>query len=195
MPFLYPKLRVKVLISMIVVMYAVAISVPTISAVLDCYSFAFTTWICRFTPQCGLPCGTIRLVSGFIVFTVLCSVIPIVLYAILYCKAKRAMGTQHNGSATDMQAERQRRASITFFLMFLALFLVIIPNGTVSLIVSAPGIAATPNTSLWLYIVDIFTLNIFTLVYITDPIFLMRNKDVREVVAKLNVNWMLKFLK
>lgn len=194
MPFLYPKFRVKVLISMIVAMYAVSVSVPTISAVFDCYSFSFTIWICRFTPQCGLHCGTIRLISGFFVFTVLCSVLPVVLYVILYCKARRAMTSQGGGrEVTKMEAERQRRATVTFFLMFLALFLIIIPNGIVSLIVSSPSIAATPDTSLWLYMVDIFTLNIFTLVYITDPIFLLRNKDVRDVVAK--VSWIPNTLK
>ena len=91
-------------------------------------------------------------------------------------------------SSNPELAKRQRRATVTFFLMFIALFIVITPPGIVSLVVTAASIAAEADTTLWFYIVDILVLNMFTLVYIADPSFILRYKDVKEAMAKLK--WM-----
>ena len=188
----FPKYRKKAMLAMTVMVYLIVAIALVLIGVFDCYSFSFTSWICLTAPSCGSTCNTIRLLIGFgIRFP--CSLVPVVMYIVLFYKGWKARKNMPV-AASDLTGEQKKikrewRATITFFLMFLSLFLFNIPPGVVTAIASTVSISSNPE---WFYIVDTLTLNIFFLIHIADPIFILRNRDVSEVV--MEINWIPKIL-
>ena len=69
--------------------------------------------------------------------------------------------------------------------MFLTTFAVRIPPGLSGTIISNITTSIDAQNTLWFYTLDAFTLNIFLLSFVLDPMFILRNLDVKESVAKL----------
>ena len=70
--------------------------------------------------------------------------------------------------------------------MFLTTFAVRTPPGLISgVIIGNIATSIDAQNMLWFYILDVFTLNIFFLSFVLDPMFILRNLDVKESVAKL----------
>ena len=83
-----------------------------------------------------------------------------------------------------LKENKNRRASITFFLMLLSLFLVSAPPGLTSAALNIAGRTTDTTESVWFYFVDAISL---ILGHVADPIFILRNQDVREVIS--HIEW------
>ena len=192
MTYSYPKYRVKVVCVTTAVIYIVTAVASVFAAVFDCYTFSATSWICRIATTCSPQCHGIRVLIG-VILVIPWSVAPVVMYIALFYKGWKARKTMPV-AASDLTGEQKKtkrewRATITFFLMFCSLFLVTTPPGILSGIANGVSIS---SDSEWFYIVDALTLNMFFLSYIVDPFFILRNRDVREVVSE--ITWIPKIL-
>lgn len=182
LPFAYPKHRNKIVIVTIAAMYIFALVISIVPIVYDCNAFSVATWICRFTPRCGTVCAGLRQFTVYGIFVGFTGILPFILYIILFCKAKKL--TKVAGSD---EARRSNRAiTITFFLMFFTVFFVT-PFSFINAVATAPGINVNPSKSLWLYIVNAFTLNTFFVPHVLDATFLLRNRDLRKVMSKVSL--------
>ena len=199
-PYTYPKYRVRVLIAKHVAVYTIATLSTFLYAVFDCELFSVSAWTCRFSGKCNSRCSGLGLIY-FLTVYLPCNVLPIALYLVLFWKAKKEAETMRPIVATassDLEeqaaAERERvvRATITFFLMFSALFLVTFPPTMLLVVINRLDPLATPENTLWYYIMESLALNTFTLSTIADPIFILRNRDVKEALPK--VTWLPPYL-
>lgn len=186
LPFLYPKIRTKTLVCLTVGAYLLAIIALVISAGFSCFGFSAMTFNCTISSTCSDACEIVTQFIGiFIYFPV--NVLSLILYIILFWKAKKIKnGTvpTANDLANDPETKkREWRATFTFFLMFLALFIVFIPPGLTLIICTS--IDASPYEILSVYIVHAVALNLFKLSYTTDALFILWNRDMREVISEL----------
>ena len=192
MTYSYPKYRVKVVCVTTAVIYLITFVASVLPAIFDCYTFSASSWICRIDATCSSQCQGIRLSLGFGI-VLPSSVIPVVMYIALFYKGWKARKSLPV-AASDLtgeykKAKREWRATITFFLMFCSLFLVITPPGALNGITNGVNIS---RDSEWFYILDTITQNMFYLAYIFDPFFILRNREVREVVSE--ITWIPKIL-
>ena len=194
MTYSYPKYRVKVVCVTTAVIYLITVIVSVFPAIFDCFTFSAVSWICRIDATCSSHCRVIRLLLGFGILLP-SSVIPVVMYIALFYKGWKARKTMPV-AASDLTGEHKKmkqagewRATITFFLMFCSLFLVIGPPGVLNGIANGVNIS---RDSEWFYILDTITRNMFYLTYIFDPFFILRNREVKEVVSE--ITWIPKIL-
>ena len=185
----YPKYRVKALWTVTVIVYLIVAVDLIFIGIFDCLAFSFTSWICRVATTCSTQCITVQMLVGLgIRFP--CSLVPVVMYIALFYKGWKARKSMPV-SASDLtgEAKREWRATITFSLMFFSLFLCNVPSGMINGIINLVSIS---RDSVWFYIVDTLTLNLFYLANIADPFFILRNRDVREVMKE--ITWIPKIL-
>lgn len=189
LPYSYPRHQHKVLCSISVVAYFSTAFILILLGVFDCFSFSITTWICRIMSDCNSKCTAFRQFIGIAIFIPF-SIVPVVMYAILFSKGRQVRRSIQQLEASvsgnsEANTVKEWRATITFFLMFLSTFIVIVPPGIINLAITLTGITSDSVHSVWFYVMDTITLNVFTLTYITDPIFILRDKDVREVISDM----------
>ena len=199
-PYTYPKYRVRVLVAKHVVIYTITALCTVLYAVFDCELFSVSAWTCRYSGMCNSQCSGLGM-TYFLTVSLPCNMLPIVLYLVLFWKAKRQaetmrpiVGTVSSDQREQAAAERERvvRATITFFSMFSALFLVTFPATMVLVVINRVAPLATPENTLWYYIMESLALNTLALSSIADPIFILRNRDVKEALPK--VTWLPPFL-
>ena len=204
MPFWYQRNKMKVVVplSLGAWSWAFIIAIIPVRGILDCYSFQRNTWACVPTNGCRNrnACSTYN--STSIALSNVCNITGLVLYSILFYKAKKlrnkiALAPQSN---TDSAGEREaaaeklkheRRANITFLVLFLALVGVGIPPFTFFVvgrpIITTLGVVPHPA-----YIVaGVIGRAFYPLLTIVDPIVVMRNKDFKEAMRK-TMNWVKK---
>jgi len=191
-PYLYPKYRKKVVCGLTFVCYFVSAVITAAAGVLDCFIFSTARWICAIS-SCSVKCTIFQQVAGMGLFLPI-SVVPIFLFWALYLKAKKAR-LQEAAAVDDGDGikQRERRASVTFFLMFLVLFVATVPFGILGFILNVSSVAANPAASLWLYLLRVISGNGFHTPLVVDPLFILRNKDTRDVLTKLP--WIPGFIK
>ena len=198
-PYTYPRYRVRVLVAKHVVIYTNAALCTVLYAVFDCESFSVSTWTCRYNVDCSRQCSILGAVY-FWTYFLPCNMLPIVLYLVLFRKAKReaetmrppATASTDPGEHTTAERERVVRATITFSLMFFALFLATFPPTILLALIDIVDPLATSENTLWYYIMESLALNTFILSSIADPIFILRNRDVKEALPK--VTWLPPYL-
>ena len=179
MPFAYPKHQHKVIVILSIFSwgFSVVISIVPIPQILDCYTFSYTFWICSFSPQCSEVCSHFGSIFYSLV-TLPVTVIPIALYIILYIKARKAkkvLATASDGVKQDW------KATITFFLLFLSIFLVTLPSITLNAIVNRLYETSAEEPPA-IYVLSVLSLMILSLLPVTDPIVILRNNDVRQIL-------------
>lgn len=185
----YPRYRAKVVTSLVVATYLVATTLSIIPVALDCFSFSVTAWTCRLTPSCNPVCAAYQ---PFLTLTVYfpSSVVSVVLYIALFrkgLKARKAMPVAANDLTGDRKKlDREWKTTITFFLMFVSAFLFVVPGGLILIAANIAGVSTNSEESLWFYILDGLSINSFIIIHLADPIFILRNKDAREVISKIN---------
>ena len=59
------------------------------------------------------------------------------------------------------------------------------PPGLISAALYITSIATSTTESVWFYLVDFLLLNMFILTRVADPIFVIRNKDIRELISEI----------
>ena len=125
--------------------------------------------------------------------------IAFVLYLALYRKAKKIQNriatSLSNESAEAREAakearKRDRRANATFMILFNALVGVTLPAFIFVTFVQAGAIVLTTQTRMVtlspvFVIITVALTNLFLLIFIMDPIVILRNQDVREVMETI----------
>ena len=183
----YPKHKVKVILCLSIASWLISIlmSIPLFPGILDCYNFQAIVWICSFNSGCNKNCSIFSIIF-FTALVIPFTVLPIFLYIKLYWRGRKIRkATVAEVSATDL-IQREWKATITFFLLFLSVFLVTVPNITVSVIISRVYPDDEPPPAV--YVLSVVSVSVLSLLIITDPIVIMRNKDMREILYEVKAS-------
>ena len=99
--------------------------------------------------------------------------------------SRRRLPTTQDIAIDNQEIKREWRATITFSLLFLTtIFLSLIP-GLLSQIVGPIAQATDSLDSVWFYLLNTVNVNLFLLRRVTDAIFIIRNRDIKDALAKL----------
>ena len=177
-------------------MLALTVAVIPLIGLRKCYAL---TWVCFVgrgcdTPQCNSYSIFVTALNNGGTFIAFC------LYLALYCKAKKIKNRITAASMSDESEEareaakearkRDRRANATVMILFSALIGVTLPAFFFGILIRALAIIiSTENTtsaanSYFVFISVVLT-NLYLLIFITDPIVIMRNQDVRDVMETI----------
>ena len=189
----YPKHKVKVILCLSIASWLTSLlmSIPLFPGILDCYNFRTVAWICAFSASCSKNCS-IFMNTFFGVFVIPVIVLPIFFYIKLYWRGRKIRkAIVAEGTATDL-LQREWKATITFFFLFLSVFLVTLPSITLSVIISSvfPLAAERPPA---VYVLSVVSVSVLSLLIITDPIVIMRNKDMREILSEVKASVIQKY--
>ena len=185
MPYWYPRNRAKIMYTLLPIGYLIAALAPIPFGVLDCYAFSTASWNCQWTDSCSQECAMTRQIYSLALLVPM-NIIPVLLYAALHCKARRARHhtqTTQDIAADNQEVKREWRATITFSLLFLDTILLSIVPGVISLIANSVSEATDSFDSIWFYLIDTVTVNMFLMVRVVDAIFILWNKDIKDALA------------
>ena len=195
MPFWYQRNKIKVITSLSLGAWILSfvISIIPVRGILDCYSFSRSTWACVPISGCRNPNACSIYTSSTIALSNLCNIIGLVLYSVLFYKARKirnkiAIAPQADTQSTEEREaaseklKHERRANITFLFLFLALVGVEILPFIFFVIgrplVSSLGIVPHPAYT----VIQVIGRSLYPLLIIMDPIVVMRNRDFREAM-------------
>ena len=183
LPYFYPKHRKKIVVCLSLLSWVFTIISSSLSLpwILDCFAFQPVGNYCVPITICGKQCKLILYIITSTIYVPSC-IIPLILYGALYIKAKKFRDSTPLPADADSAPQREWRATITYFLMFVGRFITIFPF-FISYIVSTSSTARGPSVVL-LILINIFS-NLFALLTVLDPIFIMRDRDVRTVLSKV----------
>ena len=184
-PFFYPKYKIKFITVLCIGAWIVALAVAFVGYGLDCYRFTAVSWLCNAYQDCSPACATYtNLLYGGIATPV--TIIPIILYVILFIKARRLKRKDFlNTSLENIPASysaSEWKATLTFFLLFITVFALTLPNLAVFLAIDLLYEPMEVPSSL--HILAVLAVIIISLFVITDPIVIMRNRDVRDITDR-----------
>ncbi len=177
---LYPKHKVKIIVSLCIASWLLALIVHTISLPfgLDCYKFRPVLWLCGLSSDCNPLCAQYT----SLIYSVLAApaaIIPLFLYIILYIKAKRIQRAIESVEVTEYR-QRERKA---FFLLFITVFAFNLPSVTVAVVVDRLYFVSEVPAAL--FVVMTFTGVLVSALIITDPIVMMRHRDISDIIKTL----------
>ncbi len=189
LPFFYPRYKIKSMTLVVIASWILSIAFGIIAYALDCYRFTPISWLCSSYGDCNKACGTYtNLLYGGIAAPA--TIIPIVLYIILYAKARRLKKASLSSSTESVVAiyhVQEWKATLTFFLLFITVFALTFPSLAVFLVIdSVYGNEEVPPA---LHVVAVVSVSIISLLVISDPIVIMRNRDVRDITNELKDNF------
>ena len=198
LPFWYQRHKVKVVLPLSLGAWILAFVIALVPAegILDCYSFQRNTWACVPTNGCirRNECSVYN--STSIALSNLCNVVSLLLYFILFMKGRSLRNkifilqqpdarSEDERAAAAQKQKQERRANITFFILFLALAGVSFPP-FVFFVVGRPIITALGVTPRPAYTVaGVIGRTFYPLLTIIDPIVIMRNEDFRESIKRM----------
>ena len=122
-PFLYPKYNTKIIVCLSLQSWTASIllSILPLPGIMDCYTFSSRFWICGLSTSCNVKCMAFsNIYFGLVVAPLTIS--PLILYIILYCKAKKIRNSSIAMSINPSEGEakrRENRVTITSFLLFI----------------------------------------------------------------------------
>ena len=201
LPFWYGRHRVRVVVPLSIGGWMLALTVTVIPLIglRKCYALTRVTWVCFVGRGCDMPqCNSysifVTALNNGGTFIAFC------LYLALYCKAKKIKNRITAASMSDESEEareaakearkRDRRANTTFMILFSALIGVTLPPFISTTLTRSVGIFLTvqnrtPTPRPLLTFVSVLLTNLYLLIFITDPIVIMRNQDVRDVMETI----------
>ena len=178
-PFYYSSRRGALLATLPFFVWGIWIVLAGVPLGIDCYGYEPTTGFCIMQSHCSTACNVYRF-AILSAMTLLGGVIPIVLYSMLFCKARRLAKASCEANAIVPPHSRRRHATVTFFILFIALLGCSIPT---YLVFFLSPLADKFRQFFWAYFG--ISLSLFEAVLLADPIALMRNREVRDCVNKL----------
>ena len=185
-PYFYPRHKVKITVSLSVFSWLIVfiLSVIGIPGIFDCYTLNSNLNYCTRSSTCSRTCFIIGNTS-FATLGVPSTVVPLFLFGALYCKGRRIRKEMAapDGGGCDEAGKKEWRATITFFLLFITLFALTIPNTTVQIIIAQVAVRAGVPSAV--FVIQVLSSGIISLLVLTDPIVIMRNKDVREILKTI----------
>ena len=148
---------------------------------LDCYIFLSPGMVCSASSQCNGSCSIYLRIYAAI--TIPATILPIILYGFLYYKARKIKKELVSNAAANARHRKEWKATITFSLLFFALIALVLPNVLISITIAAisPDGIYSPVS----YAILVVSSSWILLLTITDPIVIMRDKDVKEVLYKI----------
>ncbi len=185
-PFSYPKHSSKIMVSLSMATWVFAIVARGIGlpGILDCYNFRLSANLCIHSSGCSSACAIATNISIAIIFGPT-TIIPIILYSLLYWKAWKVIKANKAMSASANKVgvgKSEWKATVTFFLLFVAVFVFTTPAIVVTIIATS----ITRNSpSPVLYVISAITSTMTSLLVIVDPIVMIRNGDVREIMSEI----------
>ena len=198
-PFWYQRCRIRmvIMLSLCAWILSFVVALIPVKGLLDCYSFQRHTWACVPSTGCSNRDACSKYNSTSIALSNGCNVVSLLLYSTMFCKARQLRNKirilQKSSAkceagmrdAVTESLKRERRANITFFLLFFALTGVSIPP-FIFFVVGNPIITTLNVVPPPAYIiVGIIGRATYPLLTIVDPIVIMRNEDFREVIGKI----------
>ena len=181
-PFFYPKHKIKLTVSLSVAawVFCLLVTAAMLPGLLDCYTFVVVGWVCFVSSTCSSLC----LVYARLFYTIAVPfiVVPIFLYARLYYLAKKLRKESQDTSASDNQ-RRELKSVVTFSLLFITVLAVTLPSLTISLILRV--LSRDGEFSAVSYVLIAICSSILSLLVVTDPVVIMRNKDMKEIISKI----------
>ena len=194
-PYFYPRRKVKIAVglSAFAWLFCTALCILMLPGILDCYTYATSFNVCISSSTCNTGCS----IFGFITFSSVglpSSVLPTILFSALYCKARRVSKTLAppvqaaggDSEADKAYAKRERRATVTFFLLFVSVFGITVPSNIIAIAVAQVSSNLLDLPDLF-FVIQAIAGAVASLYLMTDPIVLMRDRDVREVLSDMNV--------
>ena len=191
LPFYYAKHGGKVssLMSFVVWMVSlIRVSIP-LRGGLDCYAYVPTFKTCT-----AVTCTETYILTIVGITALLGDIIPFALYITLFIKAKKIKNKTQaalpnpTDTPASSTARHNSRAMITFLILFLALIGCTTPPVVLYMVSFALPAEQGPNPILLIFQI-IVGRTFFNALTVIDPIVLMRNRDVREVLAKMKHRW------
>ena len=187
-PYFYPKHNLKITITFSVCswVFCLLMTGAMLPWLLDCYAFSFGGKMCLPSPRCSYPCSLFTPLY-FAVVIIPATVLPVTLYIQLYCKARKIrQSLRQEAASVDVNlVTNEWKPIFTFFLLFLAIFVLIVPTTVISVILSfvAGGVDSPAS-----YVVITANTCITFLLVVADPIVMMRDKDIKEVLSGIMNN-------
>ena len=192
LPFRYNNHRSKLITGFSIIAWTITMIFILIDVTLGCYKFQRFTWTCSLGVGCKTK-STCRVYAAvFICVVNVATLVSLSLYSALLHKAKKVRNRVlplSSGNYDDLEARErerrrksERRANTTFFILLIAIVGVTFPTYLISVLgdVVLYIFEATPPAAYTIALVVLRgTPNLST---ILDPIVIMRNQDVRDVI-------------
>lgn len=188
-PYFYPMHKVKITVSLSAFSWVLVLVVNIfgLPGILDCYTYITSSQFCNISSSCNQACSIFG-TSYFVILGLPCTITSLILYGALYWKGRRlqkhtattaaANAPVMHHSSEEVQ-KREWRATITFFLLFLSVFLITVPSTAIGIIIAQ--ISSTRVLPPAGFVIQAIVGAISALLVLTDPIVLMRNRDIREI--------------
>ena len=190
LPYWYPAHKIIITVGLSVASWTLVIvtNIAFLPGLLDCFAFDVFKWVCTRSTDCSPTCSiAFRIHLALLTFT--CTTIPIWMYTRLFCKARtiqKAEATHTLGTAAAKSIQhRERKITITFFLLFISVCAFILPNAIIFIVISTISARSGGDLHPVLYILGVYSFAVLSLLPTVDPIVIMRNQDVREVFTSL----------
>ena len=184
-PFSYPKHSSKIMISLCVATWVFVIVARGIGlpGILDCYNFRLSANLCIHSSGCSSACAIATNISIAIIFGP-ATIIPSILYSILYWKAWKFIKASKATSASNKVGvgKSEWKGTVTFFLLFIAVFVFTTPAIVVTIVATSIN-RSSPSPVL--YVISAIATTLTSLLVVIDPIVMIRNGDVREIMSKI----------
>ena len=188
-PFAYPKYQFKTVVILSTVSWLFIMVVGIIGYILDCYTFVPFVWLCAPAYDgCNIMCSLFFGLSAAGII-IPCRIISLLLYTMLFIKARKARKaitslTQTGGSGSITKYDW--KATTTFFNLFISVFAFSLP-GVCSFLSSR--VYSTQEKESRPYCTFLLSLLVssVSLLPISDPILILRNGDVKEVIGEFKV--------
>lgn len=186
LPFSYPKHQKKAVVIFSMISWLNPILVSMFGYVIDCYTFMVNLLKCSFDTSCHYICSVISAL-GHISVTIPGGVLPFFLYAALFIKAHKAKKAMISPETlpSARNPKPDLKTTFTFFILFVTTFALLVPNLAITgIIVELYGGRRVPSS---FYIIDIASASALNFLLVTDPLFIMRHRDVSEVIKAIKL--------
>ena len=181
-PFAYPKYQFKTVVILSIASWLLVIVVDIIGNALDCYTYVPLIWLCvPAYNSCNSTCSVFWGLNA-VGIIIPCRITPLFLYAMLFIKARKARKATASlartvGSGSIIKYDW--KATITFFNIFMSLFAFSLPS--IAFFVFT-GIFY-PGERVSVLILSVAAGSSVSLLTISDPIFIIRNGDMKEAIG------------
>ena len=186
-PYFYPRHDKKIAITLSVVAWILALlfQLPAFPGLLDCYSFSVDRFQCIYLTLCNQPCLVYARVYVIVIF-IPTTLLPVVLYTLLYLKVKKIKKDSPASVAPvgeeNQPVKRNWKSVITFFLLFLTAFVLTAPP-SVLLVILAATLSNVPAQAG--FVILAFVSSVPSFLVVADPIVIMRHSDVKDVLREI----------
>ena len=196
MPFFYAKYGGKISTGMSLVAWIFSFirGIVNLPSSLDCIVYVPAIKLCITAPTCSNECY--GLITGTLFIAAMLGPVSFILYIVLFWKAKKIQtqiqplpSNSSNSDVATQRAQHNRRAMITFLILFIALVGCFAPSFALLLVRFADPVSKRPTPTV--IILQMLLAPSFNGLTIADPIAIMRNQDVRDAlrVLKSQLGW------